>query len=144
MRGPLVIYDFATAASEFPYTWGKYDFLLNQCRVEGGLMFLPQPPPYSWSPFLKNPPPPKMKPCNICFGGGYRVGTQGRLATPWSADVTQKLSPSVPHVLHTVHSPPHPTRLPHPPPSHVCGEYIWKKGTPSGEGWGGGSQLKGV
>ena len=38
MRRLLVIYDFATAPlqllhSEFPYIWGKFDFLFYQCRA---------------------------------------------------------------------------------------------------------------
>ncbi len=32
MRRPLVIHDFALLHSEFPYIWGKFDFLFYQCR----------------------------------------------------------------------------------------------------------------
>ncbi len=31
MRRSLVIYDFATVHSEFPYIWGKFSFLFYQC-----------------------------------------------------------------------------------------------------------------
>ncbi len=31
MRRPLVIYDFQLLHSEFPYIWGKLDFLFYQC-----------------------------------------------------------------------------------------------------------------
>jgi hypothetical protein len=32
LRRPLVKYDFATPPSEFPYIWGKFEFLCYQCR----------------------------------------------------------------------------------------------------------------
>ncbi len=30
---PFLIYDFATAPSEFPNTWGKFSFLFYQCSI---------------------------------------------------------------------------------------------------------------
>jgi hypothetical protein len=34
MRRPSVIYDLATAPSQFPYLLGKFDFLFYQCMKE--------------------------------------------------------------------------------------------------------------
>ncbi len=33
MRRPSIVYDFATAPSEFPYLKGKFDFTFYQCIV---------------------------------------------------------------------------------------------------------------
>ncbi len=35
MRRPLVIYDFTTIPSEFPYIWENFDFLFYQCSTLG-------------------------------------------------------------------------------------------------------------